>query len=230
MTFPTKPTKGELHLWLLEHQKENHHQLKRDLLSTSELTRLENYHFKDDQNRYAFTQSGKRQILGRYLSTPPDKLLLDHNTKGKPLVQGLEISISHTKGLSVLAVTTSPPIGVDIEKISPQENLPTLARRIMSDSEWAIYHSLPESKKLTAFYQLWTAKEAYLKNLGIGFEIEPSSVVSDFPKLTSAKAKNHPSRFLFDYPLKDNICLKVASELPIENLQFFSYQKFKRDQ
>lgn len=177
---PPLPPPEEVHIWKLEHAGGN-----RTLLSPGELKRMESYRFPQDRERYGATQTLKRLILSRYLGSRPEELIFQINPQGKPAIEGLEFSLSHTTGLSLLAVATRNPVGVDIERIAPQDDLPALSQRILSSSELESYQVLSPDERLKAFYQLWTAKEAYVKSLGIGFEMEPHEIETDFPSLTS---------------------------------------------
>lgn len=216
MNGPPLPPKGEIHLWVLEHQKEN-----TQWLSKEELTTLNEYRFASDRNRYAFTQSCKRQILGHYLHTLPQDLQFQLGEFGKPTVRGLEFNISHSKGVSVLAVTNEQIVGVDIEVVRPQGDLLELAQHIMSADEWEAFQGIPEPDQLRAFYQIWTAKEAYLKNLGIGLQVEPSKVESSFPQLTSIKTPRHPSLVLSERFLGNQQQIFLATETSPERILIF---------
>ena len=211
MSLPL-PKSHEVHLWLLPHR-----QGKIALLSPIEQHHLRSYHQLSDQHRYCFTQSAKREILGAYLQLDPAELQFQENKHGKPSLTGLEFSISHTTGISVLAVTTEASIGVDIESLSAQDDLPNLARHISTAREWESYRTLPEQEKLSAFHRLWTAKEAYLKNLGIGLAVEPNQVITDFSEPSSVKTEGYPKRFLSEKSLRENaiILLATSSQDPL---------------
>lgn len=216
--FPARPTEGEVHLWLLTHGQGNLAHL-----SSVERTRCQSYRLKKDRDRYAFTQSAKRQILGGYLHQAPSKVTFRENQHGKPSVEGLEFNISHTEGFSLLALTKETAIGVDIEALKPQTELTELVERICSESEKNAFSSLSRNEELTSFYRLWTAKEAYLKGLGIGFEIEPNEVETSFPDLSSCQAKDRPTLVLLEYAKNENLCAHLAFEDSIRHLHQFNF-------
>jgi len=220
MTFPEFPTAGQVHLWVLEHRASSS-----EFLCESEQKRLQSYHFEKDRDRYGFTQSCKRILLGRYLGISPQEVSFGESAKGKPLLEGLEFSISHTTGLSALAVAQDLVLGIDIEERAPLPELALLAQRIMTSLEWAHVSTLPEAERVRAFYRLWTAKEAYLKNLGIGFEIEPHTIESNFPELTTVQAGGYPARFLLEKQLTQEITFQLATETPINDLVVFHVPK-----
>ncbi|MFT6216190.1 MAG: phosphopantetheinyl transferase [Roseivirga sp.] len=80
------------------------------------------------------------------------------NEFGKPhlTLQGLEISISHTKGYAAAALSTKKPIGIDIEHERPQ--ILRIAHKFLHESEkaWA-------GEDITKLTQIWCAKEALYK-------------------------------------------------------------------
>ena len=177
------PAPDEIHLWLLEHREADV-----TLLNEAERTRHESYRFEKDRQRFAFTQSSKRIILARYLGEKPHELSFDANKQGKPSLLGLEFNISHTESLSILAVSAKQSLGIDIEKVRPQEDLEELSEKVLTESEQSALLNLPTREHLAAFYRFWTAKEAYLKAIGTGFEVEPHQVQIDLPDFNAVSS------------------------------------------
>jgi len=74
-------------------------------------------------------------------------------------------SLSHSHQQLLVAVCPSGEVGCDIEKLRPRASMPELAREVFSDLEnqWL----LEQGERLTAaFWQLWTLREACLKQQG----------------------------------------------------------------
>jgi len=96
-----------------------------------------------------------------------------HEGHGKPFVADrpdVSFSVTHSAGLALVAVVPAPParVGVDVEAVRPRRSLPALAARVLDDEAMARWSALPEAGRLRAFYEAWTAKEAYLKAVGVG--------------------------------------------------------------
>lgn len=53
-----------------------------------------------------------------YSLTSRKGLYIDHQSSGKPIVEGLNISISHTKGYAAVIISEKAAVGIDIEYIS----------------------------------------------------------------------------------------------------------------
>jgi phosphopantetheinyl transferase len=65
---------------------------------------------------------------------------------------------------------------VDIEKIQRLPDESTTARYILKDVEYSVYQELSPEQATLFFFKCWTAKEAYLKLLGVGLNIEPKEI------------------------------------------------------
>ena len=96
-----------------------------------------------------------------------------HDKRGKPYfdIDGVYVSISHSNGLCLAAISDTE-IGADIEYIQTQnERIPRLAERYFMPDEAAYVHESPNEH----FYAVWCAKESYIKYTGEGFSRPPSS-------------------------------------------------------
>lgn len=91
---------------------------------------------------------------------------------GKPAISGApHFNLSHAGHYAVLAVSTAP-IGVDVEQHREGENCAALAAVVFHPDEQAYYADRPSVR---TFFDIWTLKESYLKLLGAGLSVEPSS-------------------------------------------------------
>ncbi len=66
-----------------------------------------------------------------------------------------------------MAVAEGIPLGLDIERTRPR-NIELMARYSLSGRERARLDALPAERRLTAFHQYWSRKEAVTKAGGIG--------------------------------------------------------------
>jgi 4'-phosphopantetheinyl transferase len=92
-------------------------------------------------------------------------LVLRHEVSGRPVIDGLAVSLSHARGLIAVAASRHGPLGVDVESRREFE-IDGMARRWFDPVEvsWLYRQADP----LDAFLRLWTAKEAVGKALGRG--------------------------------------------------------------
>lgn len=82
-----------------------------------------------------------------------------------PALPQLHFNISHTKGL-ILCALSDRPVGVDIETVRPRRA--SLPRFALSQEEYRRYEAL--GGDWSAFYILWTQKEAWCKYTGLGLQ------------------------------------------------------------
>jgi 4'-phosphopantetheinyl transferase len=95
-----------------------------------------------------------------------------HPTHGRPRVAGhdeISFSVSHSGAAALVALAIGGvTVGVDLEARRPRARLPELARRIMTPEQFDAWQPLEPDARLDDFLRVWTAKEAYLKAIGLG--------------------------------------------------------------
>ncbi|MCX7890396.1 MAG: 4'-phosphopantetheinyl transferase superfamily protein, partial [Rhodobacteraceae bacterium] len=82
-----------------------------------------------------------------------------------------------SQGFAVLAVSTSGPVGIDVELPTRRIDPLALAGTVFVQAERAVIESLSEDRRLQRFLAFWTAKEARMKLTGQGMELAPKSIV-----------------------------------------------------
>lgn len=87
----------------------------------------------------------------------------------------LDVSLSHSGGWIAAAVSRSGRVGIDVEAV--RDVHAPLARRCLSETEldWLDGADTGASRN-QRFFRLWTAKEAFLKALGVGLAVDPRDV------------------------------------------------------
>ena len=122
-------------------------------------------------NRYKFEADSSNFVIGRLLLKEGLKKIgkenlfnkIDYQESGKPILENVYFSISHTKDLVMCAVTELGEIGIDIEKVKPVE-LDDFESFFTTD-EWDDINN--HSEPLLRFYWYWTRKESIIKALGV---------------------------------------------------------------
>jgi 4'-phosphopantetheinyl transferase len=143
------------------------------VLSTDELERAEKFRFPHLRNRYIAARGSLRVLLGRYLHRDPTALEFSYSSRGKPALKGqgtesLHFNLAHSHDLALIAVTRAAPVGVDVERIRPMRDADQIAGRFFSAREAEAFRNVPVAEQDTAFFSLWTRKEAWLKATGDG--------------------------------------------------------------
>lgn len=102
---------------------------------------------------------------------------LTHTPDGAPVLPGINISISHSREVAVVALDPLRQVGVDAEEMRPQ--LQRIKERFLSPRELSVF-TLPD-QLLTA----WTIKEAVYKIAGAA-AVEFRSAISVASDMLSA--------------------------------------------
>jgi 4'-phosphopantetheinyl transferase len=129
------------------------------------------------RDRYVVAHGALREILGALtgdVAALPIVRRCVHCgdlAHGKPAVlepAGLDFSLSHSGATGVVAVARDHAVGVDVEVMRARPYLERLAARILSPAEHAEWLEVDPVDRTRGLLRVWTAKEAYLKALGLG--------------------------------------------------------------
>jgi len=176
---------GAVHLWFapLAQPSERVRELLVHL-PPEEVERAAQFRFERDQNEFIVAHAALRMILGSYLRQAPDRIAVDYNPYGKPLLAtacGLEFNLSHARGVALVALALNRRIGIDVEFIRDDLALDDLAATFFSPAERRALARLSGAERTRGFYRCWCRKEAYLKAQGLGLNLPLDSfdVLSD---------------------------------------------------
>jgi 4'-phosphopantetheinyl transferase len=161
-------------------------------LSDDEQQRMERFRFPHLRQDFLVRRACLRLLLSRYLATTPESLIFNTGPYGKPYITPdagrlVHFNLSHSGG-AILYGFALEPLGVDIEKVRPVDDMNKLARRFFSPDEATLLDTVPEKQQLQAFFKIWTLKEAYIKARGTGLTtaLDRFSVGIDPPRLIRA--------------------------------------------
>jgi phosphopantetheinyl transferase len=112
-----------------------------------------------------------------HLKLSSRRLSLAHDALSAPLLLqdgatfAWRVSSSSRQNVALFGLSRER-IGVDLELLPAPEP----AWNVLHEQERASLAALPEARQAEAFLSLWTAKEAYLKALGLGLRREPAEI------------------------------------------------------
>lgn len=203
------------------------------LLSSDEQQRAQRFKFEKDRYSFIAARGILRTILSRYLRIDPEMIQFNYSAKGKPFLAQVSLPInfnlSHSQGKAIYAIALNQTLGIDLEAIRSIEAL-SLAKRFFCESEYRWLASLSPQEQNSAFFKLWTCKEAYLKATGEGLvglqEVEIALPLSSPIQLL--KISNQPELAkdwrLYLLPLEDDqFAATLAIQNPDAQLQYFNY-------
>lgn len=136
-------------------------------------TRLQISKFRrhEDRVRKLYGELMIRKIIKEYLGVENFEIQLNRNKYGKPFLEdysNFNYNISHS-GDWVVCATSDKAIGIDVEQ-STDINL-EIVNRFFSKEEVQYLSSRDITQQKEEFFEFWTLKESYIKQIGMGFSI-----------------------------------------------------------
>src|SRR5207248_5701024 len=97
----------------------------------------------------------------------------------------LHFNLSHSHGVVACAVAVGRHVGIDVEDGSREVEFLELAERYFAPAEVAHLRTLDGAALQSAFFTIWTLKEAFVKAIGLGlrFPLETFSFELDRDRL-----------------------------------------------
>jgi len=143
-------------------------------LDQEEYARAARFHFERDRTRFLASRGLLRHILARYLETAPERLRFGYAPAGKPFLiehHDLHFNLSHAADVLVLGVARERQLGVDVERVPPDEVVDSVSGIVFSAPECKALRGLEPGARRELFARLWTRKEAYIKADGRGMSL-----------------------------------------------------------
>jgi 4'-phosphopantetheinyl transferase len=159
---------GEAHVWYAELAALP---VSFEILDEEERVRARRYHSPELRDWFVAAHGFLRQVLSQYLDIRPGEIRFRFLPRGKPELadnRHIRFNLSHTRNLAVVAVVRDREVGVDVEDLRDNLDMPGLARRYFSSVEAEWVESAPPEQRAEAFFTCWTGKEAYIKGRGDG--------------------------------------------------------------
>ena len=178
-----RPVHDAIYLYHANLQQTGWWQLVR-LLSAEERRRADAFAFERDARRFIVSHAVLRTLLGLATGLPPRELSIRREPGSKPVletstVRPVHFSLSRSEEL-VLIGLAARPLGVDIEWLAKSLDTEAVADLALSNREREALMRLDPSDRQRAFLQCWTQKEAYLKAIGRGLDVSPTTVEVGF--------------------------------------------------
>lgn len=129
--------------------------------------------FKNDYHRkcYILSHIILRLLLSKYTGISPKLIEIHKNKYGKPFIKShkLKFNLSHSKAKLAIAICE---IGIDIEYVNPNFDIHEILDITLSENEKMNIMRLKPSLQKKQFYLYWTEKEALLKAMGTGINMD----------------------------------------------------------
>ena len=159
--------------WYVSHQSD-HYVPDLTTVTRADLSEFAALRHAPALRRSLETRAALRRALSAEVSglVKPDDWVFDRPPSGKPLIsQGfpqLHFSCSHVEALSLIVVSTSRPVGVDIAPAAVPTDASFLESHFTAQERQRLSRIQCAAERSGVAAQLWALKEAYAKLTGIG--------------------------------------------------------------
>lgn len=165
-------TADEVHVWLVPDERSEH--VLADLLGVlddGERQRAAAYRSADDRRHFVVAHGAVRHIVAGRTGAAASGIRWVRGPHGKPELAGagagVQVNLSHSGDVAMVAVTASRPVGVDVQRIVPHLDAVAMARRYFPPAEAESVRAAPDPETRSAlFARLWSRKEALVKAHG----------------------------------------------------------------
>jgi 4'-phosphopantetheinyl transferase len=189
-------------------------------LTAEEKKTADRFRREDDRNRFSTGRQALRFLVSKYLSVRPLDISVISEKGRKPFISepaaDIHFNISHS-GDWVLIAFAHQQLGIDVEKINPEFDFNNLLEDHFSETEQSFISRAVDS--VSAFYYLWTRKEALAKAWGTGLQnfMRQVSVLN----LNSSLAWQQDSWKLKSFRISGLYPAALAYSQGTENLKYF---------
>lgn len=192
------------------------------LLSYVSLQRQERilrYTFEADKKLSLYAALLARFGISLIMGLPTSELVFSIDTNKKPFLlshTGCHFNLSHTRNFVLCGICLDEPIGIDVEKqiAAPFE----IMKSVFHSEEIRYVEYSSELDRESRFYKVWTRKEAFTKQCGMG-------LACDLPTYnTLSLSKSFPS--IHTWRENDYIC-SVCGKLAQIDIKYVSESDIK---
>ncbi len=110
--------------------------------------------------RFVAAHGAARLLVGPSVGLAPQGVRWTYGPHGKPEVDGVRVSLSHSGDLAAVALTPARAVGVDVQRHTPGLDTRAMAARYFPAAEARLVTSA------AVFATLWARKEACVKATG----------------------------------------------------------------
>jgi 4'-phosphopantetheinyl transferase len=154
------------------------------LLSAAEGERAAGINHRETREQFVRTRALLRLLLARRTGQAAGSLVLEDESGEAPRLAGnvwqLHFNVSHSYDWAVVAVADFP-IGVDVERVDTGQDWDGIADIMFHPEEREQLRQAHRDQRTLGFFTTWTRKEAYLKAIGAGLRLDPSSFSTASP-------------------------------------------------
>ena len=133
-------TADTVHLWLIDAERPDGVVAGlAAVLDDEEQARAQALWRDDDRRRFVVAHGALRMIVGDTLGAPPEEIRWRRGVHGKPELDGrwtgVQVNLSHSGEVAAVAISTSRPVGLDVQHVLHHTDPVAMAARYFPPDE-----------------------------------------------------------------------------------------------
>ncbi|BCB89156.1 4'-phosphopantetheinyl transferase family protein [Phytohabitans suffuscus] len=116
------------------------------------------------RRRFVTAHGAARLLVSPWVGVAPELVRWSYGPHGKPEVDGVRVSLSHSGDLAAVALTPARAVGVDVQRHTPGLDTLAMSARYFPEGEADLVAASAE--RAADFARLWARKEACVKATG----------------------------------------------------------------
>jgi 4'-phosphopantetheinyl transferase len=219
-------------LFLINLSETNLNERYHSILQASELEAA-NAFIQEHRHQVSIaSRSALRLLLSYYLHEHPALIVLQKNEFKKPVLSeqyNFYFNVSHSNDQILIGFYRMGLLGVDMETTQTNVDWRMIAKRYFSPAEKTKIDKAKDPQY--AFFQLWTAKEAFMKGVGSGFQFPLHHYFIDyqddeFGKVISTIPLYPPDWKIRNIDLPQQCVGAVSSPISVRNVRCFIFTDY----
>lgn len=145
-------------------------------LHTEERAEANRFRLDADRRRFITGRGLLRTMLAEKTGKAAESLTFMRDPYGKLVssdIGNLAFNVSHSGNLVAVAVGAVRALGIDVEEMRHDLDLPALTHHIFTSTEMRSLVDAAPSLRAEIFFRSWVCKEALVKGIGTGLSRDP---------------------------------------------------------
>jgi len=143
------------------------------VLNTFEQQQVNRLKIEKKRNQRIASRAILRLLLSQETNHDATSIQLFTSQYGKPFLKNKNLcfNVSHSNHMLVIALSNQYEVGIDIEYQPSNIQVKHMPKQCFHAQEWEYFQALSHHEQKNFFLNMWTAKEAISKALGLGFQL-----------------------------------------------------------
>jgi 4'-phosphopantetheinyl transferase len=155
------------------------HRIDMAIIPREQRERVERFQSEHDRTKKLIARSYLFQYCKKHYGLEDFSFVYGEYQRPSFRETAINFSISYSQDMIAIALSTQEVVGLDIECLDASRVSENVASEFMTSDELLIFSERGGDEQVRFFYQVWTAKESFLKAQGSGLTVNPRTITAE---------------------------------------------------